>query len=655
VGSGAAGRHDSVRGGRASEATVPQTSCAELLTVLVLPHGLECSPGDMTSVICLESHEEVPFSREAVWAVLSDTEWVLSALGLPPGKYAFEPLREGGSHVTGRAKFHGLIVRWEELPFEWRAPEFYRGRRVFRNGLLKEGLLAVELRESGTARTRIMMTCELVPRGFWGKLFAQHVLRPVAQQRIMRIIAEVTAFLRGEKKTLWPKSAVHPVAEELFQAKLGELAAAGQPTDLVGRLEAFLRQSPDAELSLIPPLAVARVWKRDQWEVLRLFLHAAKCGLLELRWRVLCPRCRASWPPPIASLSQVARAGRCALCQVDFEAQFDRSLELRFAVNPLVRPVKHRKFCLAGPGSRRHVLSQTLLEAGQRKMWRLPELTWPLRLRSPQVKQPVTLRPEDAPAQVFQPVILCEPEQFLVRYEYGATREYAVQVLNPNPFPVLLALEEMEWSSDLLTAARVTNWQEFRDLFPGEVVSASEAIPVGCQVAVFTGLRGCTALYQSRGDAAGHAVVQKHFAVLKEAVRAHHGAVVKTMGDGLMAVFSQVQDGLAAIGQMHERLPEASPDPSLSARLWLKSSLHAGPCLAVNANGSLDFVGAAVNLAARMLECCQGGDLAVSDEVYQQAATREFIGRVGKAAEARELKMGGLEGAQKVWRVSLAA
>jgi len=212
----------------------------------------------------------------------------------------------------------------------------------------------------------------------------------------------------------------------------------------------------------------------------------------------------------------------------------------------------------------------------------------------------------------------------------------------------------MEWSTEVLTAAQAANWQEFRDLFPDEVVSSGEPIPVGCQVVLFTGLKGCTALYQSMGDAAGHAVVQNHFNLLREAVRVRHGAVVKTMGDGLMAVFSRVEDGLAAASQMHERLPQANPDPSLSARLRLKSSLHAGPCPAVNANGSLDFVGAAVNVAARMLEFCQGGDLAVSDEVYQQAAMAGFLAAVGKAPEARELKMAGLEASQKVWRVSLA-
>jgi class 3 adenylate cyclase len=609
----------------------------------------------MTSVIRLETHHDVPFPREAVWAVLSDTDWVFRSLGLPPGKYAFEPLLEGGSRVTARATFSGLVVRWHEPPFEWRAPDFYRARRIFSNGPLKEGSLGVELRESGAGETRIVVTCELVPCGLGGKLLAQSVVRVVVQRRIRRIIAQLAGFLGGDKKTLWPKSAVHPVAEKLFQAKMAELSAVGQPGDLVHRLEKFLRQSPDAELSLIQPLAVARVWKTDQWEVLRLFLHATKCGLLDLRWRVLCPNCRSSRPPPIASLSQVSRAGRCAVCQADFEVRFDGSLELRFAVNPLVRPHDDREFCLPGPGSRRHVVSQTLLEPGQRRAWRLPELTRPLRLRSPQVKQPVTLRPDDAPARLFQPVIVCEPGQFLVRYEYGAVRDYAVQVLNPNPFPVLLALEEMEWGSEVLTAARVTNWQEFRELFPGEVVSSSEPMPVGCQVVLFTGLRGCTALYQSMGDAPGHAVVQNHFKVLAEVVRAHHGAVVKTMGDALMAVFSRVEEGLAAVGQMHERLPEASPNPSLSARLWLKSSLHAGPCLAANANGSLDFVGAAVNVAARMVECCQGGDLTVSDEVYQQAAMAEFLARAGKATEARELRIGGLEAGRKVWRVSLAA
>ena len=87
---------------------------------------------------------------------------------------------------------------------------------------------------------------------------------------------------------------------------------------------------------------------------------------------------------------------------------------------------------------------------------------------------------------------------------------------NPNPFPVVLSLDQVGWSEDILTAARVTNWQEFRDLFAHEVISPDEDITVGSQVVLFTDLRGSTAMYRSIGDAPAYALVRDHFAILTD-------------------------------------------------------------------------------------------------------------------------------------------
>ena len=201
--------------------------------------------------------------------------------------------------------------------------------------------------------------------------------------------------------------------------------------------------------------------------------------------------------------------------------------------------------------------------------------------------------------------------------------------------------------------AKVPFWQEFRDLFDTEVISPHEQITVGSQIVLFTDLRGSTAMYNTVGDAPAYVVVRNHFFVLTQVIQGHHGAIVKTIGDAVMAVFSRVEEALAAVRDMHEKLPAANPNPSLSSRLELKSSLHIGPCLAVNANDKLDFFGTTINLAARMVGCCRGDDLTISDELYQRPETKKFLSHHRRPPEPAEVKFRGFDQPLKVWRIPM--
>jgi class 3 adenylate cyclase len=280
-------------------------------------------------------------------------------------------------------------------------------------------------------------------------------------------------------------------------------------------------------------------------------------------------------------------------------------------------------------------------------------VTEPVRLRSPQVRNPVIVKPEDVADPQSTLVIQCRQEQFQLERKSGRDANGPLCFQNPNPFTVQLILERIEWTEDILTAAQVTSWQEFRDLFVSEVICPDEQITVGSQIVLFTDLRGSTAMYNGIGDAPAYVVVRDHFVILTEAIREHHGAIVKTIGDAVMAVFSRVDEALAAVRQMHERLGLAIPTKGLAVPLMLKSSLHLGPCLAVNANDKLDYFGTTVNLAARMVGCCQGGDLTISDEVHSRTETSQFLAQTGKAAHPSEVQFKGFEKPARVWRIPM--
>jgi adenylate cyclase len=603
-------------------------------------------------VLRLESQHVLPFPPETVWPALSNTDWLNRSLGLPPVNYSVKPLAEGGSSTTARARIFGREMRWREFPFEWLEPEFYRVHRVYETGPFREARLGTELIPQADGSTQVLMYSEVVPRSALDGWLIKRVFGPKTLRDAARIVAHLEASLRAKAAVVLPRLPVHPPNEAALQTGLAKLRATGQPESGVKTLEALLRDSPDMELSHIRPFAIARRWGLDQWATLELFLQATRCGLVDLSWELLCPNCRSMPLSPSLSLSQIQRTAHCEVCQIKYDAEFDKSVELKFAVSPAIRPRENQVYCLAGPGGKPHVLSQIWLEPGEEKLWKLPTQYAGRKLRSPQVKAPHIFADDAAQLSGQRLVIRCEASGFAISSEPDDGRSGFARVKNPNAFPALLILEQQQWSDDILTAARVTNWQSFRDLFSSEVISPTEQITVGAQVILFTDLRGSTAMYRGLGDAPAYSIVRNHFAVLLEAVRAHHGTVVKTIGDAVMAAFSRVDEALEAVRDMHANLPTVNAREK--GPLALKSSLHVGPCLAVNANDRLDYFGTTVNLAARMVSCCQGGDLTISDDLFQRPEVAKFLeGR--PRPEASEVRFRGFDVPNRVWRIVMVA
>jgi len=127
---------------------------------------------------------------------------------------------------------------------------------------------------------------------------------------------------------------------------------------------------------------------------------------------------------------------------------------------------------------------------------------------------------------------------------------------------------------------------------------------------LFTDLKGSTELYERVGDLAAYDLVRAHFRLLNKIVAAERGAVVKTIGDAVMATFPTPDRAMAAALKMREALKDLKED------LLLKIGIHEGPCLAVSLNDRQDYFGRTVNIAARV----QG--LATSRSIF---ATRRVV------------------------------
>jgi class 3 adenylate cyclase len=122
---------------------------------------------------------------------------------------------------------------------------------------------------------------------------------------------------------------------------------------------------------------------------------------------------------------------------------------------------------------------------------------------------------------------------------------------------------------------------------------------------LFADLRGSTAMYETLGNTEATAVVTQSIALLTRIVTRQGGTVVKTLGDGLMAVFPRPSQGVAAADEMHDALARTSQaadeSPALRTQvvpLKLQVGLAHGEVVEVSG----DLFGDAVNVAARLLD-----------------------------------------------------
>ena len=108
-----------------------------------------------------------------------------------------------------------------------------------------------------------------------------------------------------------------------------------------------------------------------------------------------------------------------------------------------------------------------------------------------------------------------------------------------------------------LTAKRLLTNQTFRDIYRTDTLDVDQRLKITSLTFLFTDLKGSTELYERVGDLVAYDLVKAHFRVLNEIVAAEAGAVVKTIGDAVMATFATPDRAVAAALRMREGMRDA--------------------------------------------------------------------------------------------------
>jgi len=550
---------------------------------------------------------ELSASPDALWPLVADTDRFNRDTGLPP----LEVLgTEANARRRLRLRLLGLPIEWEEEPFEWVRPYKFGVLRRYTRGPVAEMRIEARLEERIQGGTSLEYDVRARPRNLLGILAAAVQIGFVSRRRFARAFEDYNRLATTAEPAR--PARLEPGGAERLQAGAQRLRGEGLDPAAVDALVRLLERGDEQELARMRPYVLAEAWGTGRRESLELLLHATRAGLTELRWELLCPSCGGA-AATAATLRELDPGVHCETCGIDFATELDRSVEITFAPSASVRAVDRREFCVGGPQLSPHVVAQQLLGPAEER-----RLTLPLRPGAYRVRAL-----GDTGGETFE----------------TSGGETIVTLANDAGSERLLRLERTEWRDRAATAAEVTSLQTFRDLFSTEVLRPGEPVSVGTLTVLFTDLRDSTRYYREVGDAPAFGSVMQHLDVLRDAVAAEGGAVVKAMGDAIMAVFTRpaaaVRAGLAA-----QRAVAGRP-------LELKVGLHTGPCIAITQNGALDYFGSTVNLAARLVSLSTGADVVVSGDVLADPEVAELELR----REPLEASLKGFDESLELWRV----
>ena len=209
---------------------------------------------------------------------------------------------------------------------------------------------------------------------------------------------------------------------------------------------------------------------------------------------------------------------------------------------------------------------------------------------------------------------------------------------------------DVGFSSPRLTAKRLFSSQTFHDLFRAEVFQESEGFGVKDVTILFTDLKGSTQLYQRIGDLNAYALVREHYGILSHAVSNSHGAVVKTIGDAIMATFNRPVDAVAAGLEMLRELRRMNQS-SVHGDLVLKVGIHHGAAISVTLNDRIDYFGQTVNIAARVQGSSGGGELLLTAETFASEGVSKLLEESGYRAEPIRIPLRGIDDPLLIYRV----
>jgi hypothetical protein len=482
---------------------------------------------------------------EKLWSFVADTNRFNRDTNVPAVEVDRPTRRLRNARRRVRLSVLGMPVEWEEQPFEWVRPNRFGVVRTYSKGPIAELKALALLSAKAVGGTKLTYEVWVTPKSLLGVIAAPIQIGLIASRRFRKAFRKYDelALIEASPAEIQPAPELSSAAaSRLTTIKERVLSDGGDPS-AVDRLIEFIQQADDFALTRIKPYELADNWDLPRRLVLETCLRATRVGLLDLQWDLLCPLCRGPQESG-TSLRDIDPQVHCETCRIDFTANFDRFVELTFRPNASIRIVDVKNYCIGSPQRTPHVVAQQLLAPNSQRLLTMSLEPGNYRFRALELSGE---RPVKVSAAGSGSASISVSNNGWSREELAIGLRPELDLRNETDAEHLLILERLAWSDQAATAAEVTALQIFRDLFASEALRPGEQISVGTLTILFTDLRNSTQLYRQIGDATAFGRVMNHFDVLKKAIAEEDGALVKTIGDAVMAVFRHPPSAMKAM------------------------------------------------------------------------------------------------------------
>lgn len=201
------------------------------------------------------------------------------------------------------------------------------------------------------------------------------------------------------------------------------------------------------------------------------------------------------------------------------------------------------------------------------------------------------------------------------------------------------------------SAKRLLTNQSFRDIYRTQTLAIGQRLKILSLTFLFSDLKDSTELYKRVGDLVAFDLVDEHFRLLGKIIASERGAVVKTVGDAVMATFETPDRAIAAAIRMREAMSDLGAERQHQS-LRLKMGIHEGSRLAVILNDQQDYFGQTVNIASRVQGLAASRSIVATQSVVENAHARALLETNGLKPTLRRVALSGIADKVSVYDIS---